>query len=63
MGPKRIPVSRPRPIESDRNCVWFNKYIFFFTFMAMVVNCTSGRECLSQRIDIVVAAAEKYLGV
>jgi hypothetical protein len=31
--------------------------------LSMVVNCTTGREHKSQRIDVVVAAAEKYLGV
>lgn len=31
--------------------------------MAMVVNCTAAIERKSQRIDVVVAAAEKYLGL
>jgi hypothetical protein len=35
----------------------------FWAFMAMVVNCTAGVECKTQWIDVVVAAAEKYLGV
>jgi hypothetical protein len=30
--------------------------------MAMVVSCTAGMEHKSQRIDVVVAAAEKFLG-
>ena len=29
----------------------------------MVINCTAEMECMSQKIDFVVAAAEKYLGV
>jgi hypothetical protein len=33
------------------------------TFVAMVVNCTAGMKRKSQRIDVVVTAAEKYLGV
>ena len=31
--------------------------------MYVVVNCTAGMEHKSQRIDVVVAAAEKYFGV
>jgi hypothetical protein len=31
--------------------------------MVLVVNCTAETEYKSQRIDVVVAAAEKYLGV
>ena len=37
--------------------------VVFLAYMAMVVNCTAEMECKSQRIDVVVAAAEKYLGV
>lgn len=29
----------------------------------MVINCTAEMECKSQRIDVVVAAPEKYLGI
>jgi hypothetical protein len=56
-------VSRLRPIESDRNYMCFSKVDFFGAFMAMVVNCTAGMECKLQRIDVLVAAAEKHLGV
>ena len=37
--------------------------IGFLVFIAMVINCTAGIECKSQKIEVVVAAAEKYLGV
>ena len=29
----------------------------------MVINCTAGMECKSQKIEEVVTAAERYLGV
>ena len=32
-------------------------------FIAMVINCTAEMERKSQKIDVMVAAAEKYLGV
>ena len=35
--PKRIPVSRPRPIERDRNNMCFSK-VGFLAFIAMVFN-------------------------
>ena len=37
--------------------------LFFYAFMVMVVNCTSGMERKSQTIDVVAAAAEKCLVV
>ena len=55
-NPKRIPVNRLRPIESDRNNMCFSKVVFL-AFMTMVDNCTAGIECKSQRIDVKVAAA------
>ena len=60
--PKRIIVSRLRRIKRDRNNMCFSKVVVL-AFMAMVVNCTAGMESKSQRIDVVVAAADKYLGV
>ena len=60
--PKTIPVSSPRPIESDRNNMFFSK-VSFLALLAMVINCTTEMECKSQKIYVVVAAAEKYLGV
>jgi hypothetical protein len=35
----------------------------FLAFIAMVINCTAEMERKSQKIDVVVAAAEKFLGV
>ena len=35
----------------------------FLSFIAMVFNCTAEMARESQKIDIVVAAVEKYLGV
>ena len=32
-------------------------------FIAVVINCTAGMERKSQKIGVVVAAAERYLGV
>jgi hypothetical protein len=29
----------------------------------MVINCTAGMECKARKIEVVVAAAEKYFGV
>ena len=38
--------------------------ISFLAFIAMVIKCTAGMERKSQRIEVVVAAAEvQYLGV
>ena len=37
--------------------------IGFLAFIAMVINCTAGMDQKSQKIEVVVAAAEKYLGV
>ena len=51
-----------RPVESDRNNMFFSK-VGFLAFIAMVINCTIEMEHKWQKIDIVVAAAEKYLGV
>jgi hypothetical protein len=61
----RIPVSsnsvsaqRHRP-KSD---ICFSKF-GFLAFIAMVINCTSEMGHKSLTINVVVAAAEKYLGV
>jgi hypothetical protein len=35
----------------------------FLDFFATVISCTTEMERESQKIDVVVAAAEKYLGV
>jgi hypothetical protein len=35
----------------------------FLAFIAMVVNCTTEMEHKSQKIEVVVAAVEKYLGL
>jgi hypothetical protein len=37
--------------------------IGFLAFIAMVINCTAGMDQKSQKIEVVVAAAEMYLGV
>ena len=42
--------------------ICFSK-IGFLAFIAMVINCTAGMERRSQKIEVVVAAAERYLGV
>ena len=66
--PKKIPaVSTLRPIDSDRNNKCFSKVFFFLAFMAMVVICTAGMGAGmtedSLRIHVVVAVAEKYVGI
>ena len=53
-----IPVQRERP-KSD---ISFSK-IGYLAFIAMVINCTAGMEWKSQKIEVVVAPAERYLGV
>ena len=35
----------------------------FLAFIAIVINCTAGMESKSQKIEVVVAAAERYLDV
>jgi hypothetical protein len=40
----------------------FSKAVFL-AFIAMVINCTAEIESKSQKIDVVVATAEKYLGI
>ena len=50
-----------RPIESDRNTMCFSK-VGFLAFIAMVINCTAEIEHKSQKIDVVVVAAENSLG-
>ena len=55
VGSRTVPVQRDRP-TSD---ICFSK-IEFLAFIAMVINCTAGK---SQKIEVVVAAAEMYLGV
>jgi hypothetical protein len=42
--------------------VCFSK-VGFLVFIAMVINCTTEMEPKSHKIDVVVAAAKKYLGV
>jgi hypothetical protein len=37
--------------------------IGFLAFIAMVINFTAGTERKSQKMEVVVAAAERYLGV
>ena len=37
--------------------------IGFLAFIPMVINCTAGMEHKSQKIKVVVTAAERYLGV
>jgi hypothetical protein len=49
--------SSPRPIQSDRNVC------FKVGFLAFIANCTAEIECKSEKINVLVAAAEKYLGV
>ena len=53
-----VPVQRDRP-TSD---ICFSK-IGSLSFIAMVINCTAGMERKLQEIEVVVAAAERYLGV
>ena len=48
--PKRLPVTRPRPIESDRNTMCFSK-VGFLAFIAMIINCTAEMESKSQKIQ------------
>ena len=55
---RSVPVQRDKPISD----ICFSE-IGFFVFIAMVINCTAGMECNSQKITFVVAAAERYLGV
>ena len=55
---KSVPVQRGRP-SSD---ICFSK-IGFLAFIAMVINCTALMERKSQKIEGVVAAAERYWGV
>jgi hypothetical protein len=38
------------------------KVIGFSAFIVMVINCTAGMEWKSQKMEVVVAAAERYLG-
>jgi hypothetical protein len=42
--------------------ICFSK-ISFLVFILMVINCTAGIECKLQKIEVVVAAVERYLGV
>jgi hypothetical protein len=61
---ERIPVnSRSVPAQRDRpmSDICFNK-VGFLVFMAMVINFTVEIKRKSPKIDVVVAAAEKYLG-
>ena len=55
---RSVPVQRDKP-TSD---ICFSK-IGFLAFIAMVINCTAGMERKSWKIEILVAAAERYLGV
>ena len=53
-----IPLQRDRP-QSD---ISFSK-TEFLAFIEIVITCTAGMERKLHKIDIVVAAAERYLGV
>ena len=55
---RSVPVQRDKPTSE----ICFSK-IGFLTFIAMVINCTAGMDCKSQEIEVVVAAAVRYLGV
>ena len=60
-NPEMIPVSsRFVPAQRDRAT---SELCFILAFIAMVINCTAQIERKSQQIDLVVAAAEMYLGV
>lgn len=59
--PESFIVSRQRPRESDGNNMCFSK-VGFLECIAMVVNCTAEMDRKSQKIEVVVAAAEYYLG-
>ena len=52
------------PVQRDRvmNELCFSKVVFL-AFIATVINCTAEMESESQKIDVVVATAEKYLGI
>ena len=58
MSCRSVPVQRDRPTS----VICFSK-IGFLAFIVMVINCTARMECKSQQIEVVVAAAERYLGV
>jgi hypothetical protein len=60
--PERIPVSRQRLIESDGKNMCFSK-VGFLAFIAMVISCTAEMDGKSQKIEVVVAEVEKYLGL
>jgi hypothetical protein len=53
-------VSRPEERDPERRS--FSK-VGFLEFIAMVINCTALMEWKSQKIDVVVAAAQNYFGV
>ena len=55
--------SRSLPEQSDRpmNEMCFSK-VGFLAFIPMIINCTAEMESKSQKIGVVVAAAEKYSG-
>jgi hypothetical protein len=53
-----IPVQRERTKRDIR----FSK-IGFLACIAIVINCTAGMELKSQKMEVVVAAVESYLGV
>ena len=55
---RSVPVQRDKP-TSD---ICFSK-IAFLAIYAMVINCTARMEHKSQKIEVVVAAAEGYFGV
>ena len=44
------------------NNMYFSK-VEFLALIALVINCTAEMERKSQKIPVVVAAAEKYVGV
>lgn len=57
--PEMISVSRQRLIESDGKNMCFSK-VGFLAFIAMVVNCTAEMDRKSQKIDVMVAAANTW---
>ena len=59
--PERIPVSS-KPVQSDPNSLCFSK-VGFLGFIAMVINCITQMEWKSQKIDLLIAAAEKFWDV
>ena len=52
------------PAHSDRPTSYLCiSKVGFLAFIAIVINCTTVIECKSQKIDVVVAAGDMYLGI